>query len=61
MSVLSSQFTVSDHLGLTWGELILKHLDFTEMLENIEKAKEDLERNVNKRLVLENLFIPFVP
>ncbi|MBT4384500.1 AAA family ATPase [Candidatus Peregrinibacteria bacterium] len=41
--------------------LILKHLDFTEMLENIEKAKEDLERNVNKRLVLENLFIPFVP
>lgn len=38
----------------------LAHLDFTVVAEEIEKAKDDIMGNVNSKLVLENLLIPFV-
>lgn len=40
---------------------ILKHLDFTETLESLETSKEDLQKNVNPKLVFENLLLPFAP
>lgn len=43
------------------GPEMLAHLDFTQVMDRIESAKRDLQRNVNKKLLLENLFIPFVP
>lgn len=45
------------------GEItpVLAHLDFTEVVEKIEIAKSDIMGNVNVKLVLENLLIPFVP
>lgn len=39
----------------------LVHLDLARTLEQIEEAKEDLDGNVNARLVLENLFLSFAP
>ncbi len=38
----------------------LSHLDFTEVVDRIEIAKSDIMGNVNVKLVLENLLIPFV-
>lgn len=45
------------------GELTpaLAHLDFTKIADEIENAKGDIMGNVNVKLVLENLLIPFVP
>jgi len=45
------------------GEItpVIAHLDFTEVVEKIEIAKSDIMGNVNVKLVLENLLIPFVP
>lgn len=37
----------------------LEHMDFTVIMDNIERTKQDLGKNVNKRLLLENLLIPF--
>lgn len=39
----------------------LSHMDFTEVLEHVERCKVDLRQNVNKRLLLEDLFLPFAP
>ena len=39
----------------------LEHLDFTDMIPAIEKAKSDIIAYVNPKLVIENLLIPFVP
>lgn len=39
----------------------LSHLDFTSVVEEVEDAKVDIQSNVNKRLVLENLLLPFAP
>ena len=38
---------------------LLSHLDFTEVLDEIEQTKRDLKNNVNKKLLLENLLLPF--
>jgi len=43
------------------SEPMLAHLDFTLVLEEIESVKYDLKRQVNKRLLLENLLLPFAP
>lgn len=40
---------------------VLSHIDFTVKAEEIEKAKDDILRNVNTKLLLENLLIKFVP
>lgn len=37
------------------------HLDFTKTIYEIENAKDDIMKNVNPRLCLENILIPFVP
>lgn len=39
----------------------LEHLDPTETIPAVENAKSDIIANVNLKLVLENLLIPFVP
>jgi DNA polymerase-3 subunit delta' len=39
----------------------LAHLDLARALERIEETKEDLVGNVNARLSLENLLLPFAP
>lgn len=39
----------------------LAHLDFSRVLERIEDAKLALRNNVNAKLLLENLLLPFVP
>jgi DNA polymerase III delta prime subunit len=41
--------------------LALEHLDFSDIMDNIEIVKQDLERNVNKKLLLENLLLEFAP
>lgn len=41
--------------------LVLEHLDFPSVMDNIESVKQDLNKNVNKKLLLENLFLPFAP
>lgn len=38
---------------------ILSHLDLTEVMDRIERSKQDLKNHVNAKLVLENLFLPF--
>lgn len=38
----------------------LVHLDFSKVCEDVENAKNDIMANVNAKLVLENLLIPFV-
>lgn len=40
---------------------ILGHIDFAEKAEEIENAKGDILRNVNTKLLFENLLIKFVP
>lgn len=40
---------------------VLQILDLPTLLEKIEEAKWGLESNVNTRLLLENLFLSFVP
>lgn len=39
----------------------LAHLDFSRVLEQTEDAKLALRNNVNAKLLLENLLLPFVP
>ena len=39
----------------------LKHLDLVDALERIEQGKQDLSANVNKKLVLDHILLPFVP
>jgi DNA polymerase III subunit delta' len=41
--------------------VVLEHLDFPAIMDNIEVVKQDLDRNVNTKLLLENLFLPFAP
>ncbi len=41
--------------------VVLEHLDFTRVMDTIEVVKQDLDRNVNKKLLLENLLLPFAP
>lgn len=40
---------------------MIEHLDLTEVLDSIELAKQDIEGNVNKGLVIQNLLLPFAP
>lgn len=40
---------------------VLAHLDLTETMDTIESTKGDIDRNINKKLLLDNLFLPFVP
>ncbi len=40
---------------------VLEHLDFTQAMEDLETTKADLKRNVNSKLLLENLLLPFAP
>jgi len=40
---------------------VLMHLDCPTMMEQVEEVKHDLSRNVNKKLLLENLLLPFAP
>lgn len=40
---------------------MLSHLDFTEVVYRIESSKQNLKKNVNRKLILENLLLPFVP
>ena len=49
-------FALSGH-----GPVVLEHLDFPAVMDNIEIVKQDLDRNVNKKLLLENLLLPFAP
>jgi hypothetical protein len=39
---------------------LLEHLDFTEVMERVEDSKSDILHNVNKKLTLETLLLPFV-
>ncbi len=39
----------------------LAHMDLSRVLEQTEDAKLDLRKNVNAKLLLENLLLPFVP
>lgn len=40
---------------------VLSHLDLSRVLEQTEDAKLSLRNNVNAKLLLENLLLPFVP
>ncbi len=40
---------------------VLAHMDFTRTVDRIELCKQDLKNNVNRKLLLENLLLPFVP
>lgn len=40
---------------------VLNHMDFTRVVDSIESCKQDLKNNVNRKLSLENLLLPFVP
>lgn len=41
--------------------LVLDHLDMTVVMDDIETVKQDLNANVNAKLLLENLLITFAP
>ena len=41
--------------------LVLNHLDPTVILDTIERSKRELSHNVNAKLLLENLLLPFAP
>ncbi len=40
---------------------VLSHLDLTETMDTIEASKADLNGNVNKKLRLDTLLLPFAP
>ncbi len=54
------------HRVRTWALLQkqdapVAHVSAADMMEKIEIGKDDLKQNVNARLVLENLLLPFAP
>lgn len=52
---------VRSFLLSTQKPALLSHIDFAAKAEEIENAKGDILRNVNTKLLLENLLIKFVP
>jgi len=40
---------------------VLAHLDLSRAVDSIESCKQDLKNNVNRKLLLENILLPFVP